>query len=233
MPHLIPSRLRHDDSYGVSPTGDLMTLTYGIRYPFEVVVEDAADIALYGVREKIIEIPQAMSYDTATEYAQSVLDSQTALIQTVSFQTREAGVRPGQVITITLPTRHVDDSFLITSVRMSVEANEAPGDDMPLFCEVQCITGSSVKGQFQQVYKDWLGDGDEFSGGVEPAAGVGPAFPERSVQFHRVGGGFGGDDGFLFYEAEVSVFCGDLSSIDAASHSSCQAFGYDCHIADP
>lgn len=234
LPHLNPSRLRHNDAdYGTSTPDLLMTLRYGIRYPFEVIVEDSADIALYGVREKIVEIPQAMSYEAATAYIQAILDNQTALIQTVSFKTRTPGLRPGQVIGIDLPTRHVNDDFLITSVKMSVEATEAPGDDLSIFHEVEAITGSSVKGQFQQVYKDWLGNGESFSGGVSQAAGAGPAAPERSVQFHRVGGMFGGTEHFKFFEDESTIVCGELSTVDALSHRSCQVFGYDCHIGDP
>jgi hypothetical protein len=116
-----------------------------------------------------------MTEEAAREYVQAILDAQHPLIQTVAFKSRLRGWRPGQTLRVTLPRRHVDQVFVIRSVKMGVEASMAPGEDLELLSSIEAISGTAIRGQFEQVYKDWLGKGSSVSGAsLEPA--VGPVY---------------------------------------------------------
>lgn len=183
----------------VFPTSEVIDITYSIGYPYAVTVDDTVDQASYGIRELIIEAPQAMSDEAATQLGQTILDNNAPTITRAEYSTLSEGLMPGQVQTINLPTRHINESFLITEVRARVEPG---GDGSELFHSVTAVGGSVVKGQWQQVYKDWLGGlgGTHFGGGVAATGVSGTVISTADVVANRPS--FGSAGGPLFFQRD-------------------------------
>jgi len=200
---------------------------YDAQFPQTVIVEDASEISLNGLYETVVVREDIFDKTEATETAETYLSQFLQILTTVKFDTYGAGLHPGQTITLTIADRNVNGQYLITEVK---PVN--PNTMQDLRYSVTAIDSETFRGSFRQLYKDWLNTGSKSASTGPAAAGGGAPFPpNRAVQFND-GGAFGGNVGFLFYKDEVSLVCGDLSSIDAANFDGCQAFGYDCHIGD-
>jgi hypothetical protein len=210
-----------------SSPAEEITITYAIGFPFTVQADNAADQALYGIRESVVVISQAMTIEAAQAYADALVDSNSAVRTKITYYTRTDGLRPNMAQTVTVSKRNVNASYVITDVRMS----HANGDDNEsMFYTVNAT--NTLTGNWRQQYRDWLGGGDTATGGnVVPSGGaasssVGP--PDKAVQFNR-NGSFGGSEDFKFYEDVGSVACGEGSTMDEDAVG-CSAMGYDCHI---
>jgi hypothetical protein len=77
-----------------------------------------------------------------------------------------------------------------------------------------------LSGKWQQTYHDWLKVGSGGSTTIVGEAGpgsVGPAMPDKSVQFNR-SGAFGGHAGFTFDETSTTAEVGFDHTPGAASN---------------
>lgn len=214
---------------GAPANGNLVTITYPAQFPIFVQADDTVEQAAEGIWEIVLSEPNVYLREQAQEIADTALARMTAITETVRYVTHLAGLRPGMVQTITLPTRDLSGSYLITGVEIS----NGIGED-ELAYDVTAVGGDEFRGTWRDVYTSWLGGGGTTSAASSPAVGSGggsPCPPQKAVQFYR-SGQFGGDAAFTYDEDTNSLVCGDGSSITAEYHESCQVFGSDCHITD-
>jgi len=214
---------------GPPAVGAVIYFWYDVQFPQHVIVSNVTPPD--PIWEQVIVNTSIFDKAEATALAQAELDRQQSVLKTVTYATFAEGARPGQVQTITVPTRALTGSWLITEV---VTRQLVPQGVVQSV--ITAVGGETFQGSFRDLYKDWLGGDTTVPAGraAAPApgsAGV-PALPPGAVQFNRAGT-FGGDAAFTYDETTHSVVGGALSSIDAAAVESCQVFGYDCHLADP
>jgi hypothetical protein len=111
------SALVHDDSQGGVPSG-VIAWTYRGDVPFTVYYEDAAEIAARGRWEAVLEAGDITDYASGHERASALTTAAIASsVKTVRYRSREAGLHPGQLQTITLPKRALSGSHLLTQVQ--------------------------------------------------------------------------------------------------------------------
>ena len=195
--------------------------------------EDAGEIASIGVWERVIVIESIPNDTTGQAFADAELAKRIAAIQTVRYVTWEQGLEIGQQQTINVSARNVNGAAVIVDISSRDLVHRLERTVTAVIDATQTNLGRS----FQDDYEIWYGDK---AGTVAQAPTVGAsagtasaAPPFRAVQFNK-DGAFGGDSAFVYYDTENSLVAGGGgSSITAASHESCQVFGYNNHIADP
>jgi len=206
---------------------------YWVQYPQLVMVEDAADIAANGLFETVVEYPTVFNKAEAIALGQSHLSEFLQVLQTVTLETDDPGLHPGQTITLTLPARNVTGPQFITEVQPY-----HLGTLTDLRYRVKVIDSTTFRGTYRQLYIAWLGGGSTTSANIGAAApppaggGVTPIPPEGAIQYYR-GGVLGASPWLTFQEAGTSIVVGDLSTITAVDVAACAVVGYDCHITDP
>lgn len=147
-------------------TGHAISITYTAQFPIYRQADDAGEQSANGLREKVI--PFTNIYDA--DEAQTEADNQLALhlveSTKISYTTRTAGLRPGQMQHITADDRDLDDDALITEVTVRNEANS-----QSLVYSVTAIAAGQIS-TWQDYYKTG-GSGSRSSsgGGVGAIAG--------------------------------------------------------------
>jgi hypothetical protein len=215
--------------------GNVITVTYDGNYSATgVAAEDAGEVALYGPWEKVLVVENVPSDTTAQAMADAELARRLVTPKTIKYKTFEPGVEPGQTQTIVSALRNLNESCVITDV---VIRDYGKGDR--LIREVTATSGTTPQAGWRDKYKIWSGDKlgkgaamtNVASVGTGAPAAVGPAPPNKAVQFHT-DGSFDAMDAFHVERAGKSVVVGDGSDITAASFSSCFIAGENCHITD-
>lgn len=117
--------------------------------PVTAIANNTAEQTAHQLWETVIAAPTAS--DTAT--AQALADAyilQTVLApKIVRYDTYETGLKPGQTQTITLATRNVNNTFLLTEVE--TRNNEAN----LVMRSVTAIEGSFYQGSWRNLYRQW------------------------------------------------------------------------------
>jgi hypothetical protein len=212
-----------------------ISITYdGTREAYAVIAEDAGEIAANGIWERVFVIEDVPSDTTAQALADAELAKRLPVTKTVRYSTLEAGIETGQQQTITVPERNLSGTAVISDVIVT-----DVGTDM-LLRQVTAVVDSAQTNLgrgWRDVYKLWAGDksgsgGEATSIGAGAPAAVGPAAPNRSVQFNR-SGSFGGREGFEFDDNGFNLIVGQDSVITAATAQHCVIFGENSEITDP
>ncbi len=208
-----------------------ISITYPAQFPIFVTVEDASEISANGIYEAAFEYPDVFDKAVLEELAAGLLSRGLEIKTEVTLDTREPGILPGMTLTLTAADRGVNGEFYVNEVSARTEASTDH-----ILRTLKLIEGTQLRGTFRGLIKAWLGGGSSgvsaISAPTPSAAGGSPSPPEGANQYYR-GGQFAGSEHWKFYDAEKSLHAGQLSSITAVDHESCQAFGYDCHVADP
>jgi hypothetical protein len=211
-----------------------ISITYdGTREAYAVIAEDAGEIAANGIWERVFVIEDVPSDTTAQALADAELAKRLPVTKTVRYSTLEAGIETGQQQTITVSERNLSGTAVISDVVVT-----DVGTDM-LLRQVTAVVDSAQTNLgrgWRDVYKLWAGDksgsgGESSSIGAGAPAAVGPAAPDKSVQYNN-NGSFGGKSSFIFHAPQNSVVIGDGSTITAADFDSCFIAGQNCHITD-
>lgn len=194
-------RLRYTIASGAPfPAGaDTVTVTYAIGYPFYVTGNNAADQALYPIKETFVQIDIAMTLAEAQAYVDALASSRAAAIRRVRYVTLDNRLRPGMSQTVNVAARGINATVLITEVKASCPG-EAYGDD--LFFDITAIVGTIEAGNVRQTYKDWLKSGGATPQRTGIAGGGVPSLPDRSVQSNRNGAFYG--DALLLHDNDAS-----------------------------
>lgn len=219
---------------GAPGTGEVTVFKFDGTFAGSWIAEDAAEIAAVGIWEKVLVFESIPNDTTGQAFANAELAKRIAAIKTVKYVTWEKGLSIGQQQTINVSARNVNGAAVIVDLVSTDLVHRLRRSVTAVIDSTQTNLGRS----FQDDYEIWYGD--KAGGSTVPATttgtgftgGGGPGGPNTSVQYNNAGA-FGGDAEFTYNAATNSVVCGSLSSITATSHESCQAFGYDTHVADP
>ena len=122
--------------------------------------DDAAEQAARGLWELLVSAPDETTETVAQNLADAILARSTPTLKKVRYRTRESGVQPGQTQTITLPTRNVNNTFLITDMVV-----RADGVDRMLR-EVTAIEGLVYQTGWRETYKRWNGSSLPLAGAI-------------------------------------------------------------------
>lgn len=184
------------------------------------IAEDAAEIALYGLVEKVILVEEVPEDQTAQSLAEGYLAQSLPIQHRIIYKTLQPGLEPGQTQTITATTRNVSGAAIITDVGI-----RDYGADLIYDVAATLQGDTNVLKGFRDLYKIWRGD---LAGGTTTSAAIGtppttgptmgPSLPFKSVQFNR-SGVFGGHDRFLFEEDDgIAVLIGDGHTVQGRDH---------------
>lgn len=107
------------------------TVRYGSDLALSVTVNDTAEQAARatleggtGIYHDVEDASEIAGADEATALANALLRRFGEIPTSIRFSTRTRGLRPGQTITITLPTHNVSGDFLIDEVTLRDEGAE-------------------------------------------------------------------------------------------------------------
>lgn len=196
-----------------------------------VYAEDFDQSDVYGTWDKYLVFHDVPTEAVGQARVNAELAKSAHIKQLVRYHTFEDGLFPGMSQTITVPSRDVDATGVITEIN-----TRDYGKDRLIHQVTVTVddSGTNLERGWGDVFKLWARDtqGGGDAGQVE-ATIFAPADPVRSVQFND-SGVFGGDAAFIYYKDQNSIVCGGGgSSITAGNFESCQVFGYNNHIADP
>lgn len=177
--------LIHDGSGFVPNNGDVLTVRYGIGYPFEVIYQDDVDVAAKGPRETIVTVNDQMSIEAALELGQATVERLMARARKVSYTTEQPGLRVGQEQQIDEPYRGISStSFLLNRITTRDLTTETVDHRVE-------ATEGSFQSTYRDVIKTWFEGGGGSGGGrvsaPERSTAGAAAEPLRSVQFNRSG----------------------------------------------
>ena len=114
----------------------------------------AAEIAAHGRWEAVIQSPETTSQAAADILSAAYLAVHLPVPDTVRYDTYAVGLRPGQTQTITVPTRNINNTFLITDV------STKHLDDAHVLRSVTAIESLLLQSadRWRDTYKLWSGD---------------------------------------------------------------------------
>lgn len=187
------------DGTGLVPNnGDTFVITYEIAYPFEVIRENLGSPPA-PIREIILTQPEGMTLEGAIEYADSLLGRKSTVTKLATWDSYTLGWAPGQSLTINLPKRNTNATFLITDVVMRPEVTTDENGDLVKFrYEMTALEGDVDQGNWRETPKSWLGGGNVQAGTLQATGGgARPGGSIYSVQAHGASHDFYGDDQVL------------------------------------
>jgi hypothetical protein len=167
---------------GAPGNGDAIEIEISGTFTANVDAEDAGEIAAVGLYERVFVLEDIPSGTTAQALADSYLARFVSVMKTISYETKETGLRPGQQQTVDIATRDIDTVAVITEV-VTRDAGEAT-----LRREVTAVIDPSktnIGRKWQDTYLKWdKGQIPSVSGSTSIGAGG--------------GGGAGGSDGYSY-----------------------------------
>ena len=144
------------------------------------IAENTAEQSVHGIWEAVVSAADITDYNLALAAAQAYLAMHLLVPRTVTYRTRERGVMPGQAQTITIPSRNLNSTFLITDV---TGGNQSGGKSVEwTVTAIESLTPGAAP-QWRDTYKQWSGSvggaGTAIAtgggGGASGGGSVGPA----------------------------------------------------------
>jgi hypothetical protein len=136
-------------------TTEVLEVTYRGLYPLLVVAETQEQVLARqsieggsGIHESIDQQQDLNTREAALEFAQGKLEKYGIIPKSVTFNTYDAGLKAGQLLTITNTFHSLSGSFLIESVT-------ARDDNNLTLYSVKCLDGATVGG-WEQLFKTLL-----------------------------------------------------------------------------
>lgn len=114
--------------------------------------------------ELLVSAPESTPTPALQTIADSILAISLATLKRVQYTTLELGLRPGQTQVINLPSRNINNTFIIQEVR----ARHRSGDTVNYWIErtVTAVEGLTVRSGWRDTYKQWnRGGGPSVAGG--------------------------------------------------------------------
>lgn len=137
------------------------------------VAQDAGEITAHTQWDVLVQAPDTNTQAAADALAAGILAASLPILTTVEYSTHELGLEPGMTQTITLPSRGVDNTYLLIEL-----VTEGFG---PLATRrVRAIEGLVYQPGWREQMRDWGGSG----GGVTlPGTGAGGVGGVRYAYF--------------------------------------------------
>lgn len=193
-----------------------------------VYAENFTESALRGHRDAYFVLSDIPAQSDAQAFVDAEVAWRSIPKRVVRYQTFYSGLQPGMSQVISVPSRNVDETGVITEI-----VTRDFGWDR-LIREVTVTVDASLTNlgrTFGDVYRTWARDdvGTASTGQVQSTT-LSPALPDKSVQFNDAGK-FGGDAAFIYYKDSNSLAMGGGgTAVTAAAHESCGAFGYNVQV---
>jgi hypothetical protein len=148
------------------------------------MAEDATEQAAHQIWETIVQAADVTDYNLALATAQAVLALKRLVPRTVTYRTKERGALPGQRQTISMPSRNLNGTFLITDVN---GGNPSENVVEWTVTAIESLTPGSAP-QWRDTYKQWSGSVGGGGGTAVNVAGGGSgggggAAPRQPVYF--------------------------------------------------
>lgn len=156
---------------------DYANRVYVVNATIAVVAEDAGEIATYGPWEAFYRGEDGNDTATLQALADAILARSLPILKTVEYTVDDLRLRPGMSQTINLPSRHVNNSFLLGDINIGFAPN---GDLEELWATVQATEGLVYRTGFRETYKRWNAGGGRT---VNAAGGSGGGGGTTSVRF--------------------------------------------------
>jgi hypothetical protein len=174
------------------PTSATLSIAFRVQFPITVTAEDAAEIALYGPDEELIEYPDIYDIVAGQDLAQAILEDRIARPREFEIDTRYDGLEPGQSVVVHAPTRTVNSvSCLITGVRFRPTTRATSVANWG-FYTITCVEGGARTRNWRDYWRDLGGGG---SGGAAAPVSAGSGASGVSVTSpYRVPFELGGSD---------------------------------------
>lgn len=134
--------------------------------------EDAAEILDHGEWEAVYQSADTLTEDAMQALAVSILARSTPILKELEYTVDTMSLVPGMTQLINLPSRHVNNTFLITEVNI----RPAP-DSFDMWSTVLAIEGLVYQTGWRETYRRWNGGGTRSVNGVE--VGGGGVAPQR------------------------------------------------------
>lgn len=145
----------------------------------EAIAQNAGEIASHGRWDLLISAPDTTTQAAADALAAAILAASTLLVKQVEYSTELGGLEPGMTQTINLPTRGVNNTFLITEVRTI-------GRGPLVTRQVTAIEGVVYRTGWRESVKDWVTGG---SGAGVTLPGVVPGTLSQRFAYFLGGSG--------------------------------------------
>jgi hypothetical protein len=174
---------------GAPPNTTPIQVRYKALFPISVQADDLVAQAADGrVITRVFVEPNIYDPDQAQARAEYLLSLFGGTLQTVEFSTRRAGLRPGMTLTINVPARSVNGTFLVQTVNITNDAG-----NNALRHHVTAIGGTTVRPSYwHHVIQSWLGDGSVAASTPEAGpGGAAPYPPEGAIQSYKAGTFYG------------------------------------------
>jgi hypothetical protein len=137
---------------GSAPTSSL-TLGADAALTSVAIAEQTSEQTQHGIWEAVVQAADITDYSLALQAAQAYLAIKLLVPRTVTYRTRERGALPGQQQTITIPSRNLNGTFLITDVNGGNPTENAVEWTVTA---VESLTPGAAP-QWRDTYKQWAG----------------------------------------------------------------------------
>jgi hypothetical protein len=145
------------------PADSLLLMRYLAAFPVVVIAEDVGEQAPpTGIWETVITEPDVYAFVTAQALADATLAKRLTAFKYVTYPTTKR-LLPGQTQTITVPSRNLSGTFLVTDVETSDTAANR------FAYQVKAVGGTTIPGTWRDMYRQWGSGG---AAGPVSAAGI-------------------------------------------------------------
>jgi hypothetical protein len=147
--------------------GEVILFRIGVPFPQTTYAEVAAHAT--DPWEAVVTAADCTDYLSAQALATARLAQYAADVKRVTFTTTTAGLEVGQLLTITLPGRHLASTHLVTRVVATHDQDSA----QTMRYAVECVSGDYAQATFLDTYRLWSGGGAATgqAGGISTVAG--------------------------------------------------------------
>jgi hypothetical protein len=197
---------------GAPANGTAITFYSDVNYSGEGIAEDAAEIALRGVKEIVKLVESVPDNTTAQAIAAGILAKSLTPSKQVKYKTHTAGILPGQSQSIVVARRNLNGTAVIADVVIRDLGKTTLERTVTAF--IDGLDTNLGRG-YRDVLKKWAGDitGGSAALGAATEAGTaspvfsGPSLPPRSNQWNDELN-FGGHAAWLFFKEYTTAVLG-------------------------
>jgi hypothetical protein len=173
-----PNQLHRTD--GNLTSGHVASIVHDAQWPIVVTAEDTGEQATRGLRSVRVEKPELFDLTKADALVVAELATRLEIPTTVHYSTLTDGAQPGMSQTVTVASRGVDETAMITEV-----SSVSLGPDLVKY-EIVAAIGPNYR-TWQQTYQRWGGGAGGGRQSIASAASIAASLGVAgSLQFQDV-----------------------------------------------
>ncbi len=148
---LYETRIYQKTSVTVLASTDWISLEYRAQYPIRLIADDAGEQATYGVREKLVVVPEIDFYSAALTRTNGELSRAIQTPRVARYPTRTSGLFTGRLQNINVTERNINANFTISSIIVRED------EDGVLRYDVTATEGTVMPTMWQNTVREWGG----------------------------------------------------------------------------